>query len=83
MRNAAGIVNTSGSSNSWPPDFSIFMKKRGEKVFSVSGLGPALAQYAVDLSILFQSLTQRAAETSWCKKRNVTGDAGNAAVTDL
>lgn len=57
MRNTAGIVNTSGSSSSWSPDCSIFMKKRGEKVFSVPGLGPALTQCAVDLINLFQSLT--------------------------
>lgn len=49
MRNTAGIVNTSGSSSSWSLGCSIFMKKRGEKVFSESGLGPALAQCAVDL----------------------------------
>lgn len=59
VRNIASAVNTSGSSCSWSPDCSIFMKKRGQKVINVSGIGLALAQYAVNLiTFFFKGLTR-------------------------
>lgn len=63
------------------------MKKRGQKVINVSGIGLALAQYAVDLITFFFKGLTRVLQRSLGLRRGMLQEmpvyTANAAVNDL
>lgn len=65
----------------------MFMKKRGQKVINVSGIGPALAQYAVDLITFYFKALIRVLQRYLAVRRAMLQErpvyAINAVVNDL